>query len=167
MLAFVLFYVLVVERLPLASIGLKRPDWKTLAYGLGAVVVIFAIEPLVEMVRIALHAAGQQGSAASNAIVAMPWWYRFALVTRAGIVEEVVFRGYAIERTETLTGSRVAAFVVSVVTFSLAHLAYWGWGALIGVTAIGALLTLLYQWRRDLGANMLAHFLVDGIQLLL
>ena len=84
-----------------------------------------------------------------------------------GIVEELVFRGYAIERTEALTGSRIAGFVVSVVTFSLAHLAYWGWGALITVTAVGAVLTLFYQWRRDLPANMLAHFAVDGIQLLL
>jgi membrane protease YdiL (CAAX protease family) len=33
--------------------------------------------------------------------------------------------------------------------------------------AAGLVLTILYLWRRDLGTNMVAHFLVDGSQLLL
>src|SRR5882724_8504353 len=36
LLALVLLYVTIVERRPLASIGLKRPTWKTFVFGLVA-----------------------------------------------------------------------------------------------------------------------------------
>ena len=160
-------YVLAVEHQPLSSIGLKRPSWKTFAYGLAAAVVCFAILPVVEIARSLLQAPGQLGSAGSNALLALSLWFRVQLVLRASLAEEIVFRGYIIERVEQLTGSRMAALAVSVVAFTWAHLAYWGWGPLIGVAAVGIVLALFYQWRRDLGTTMVAHFVIDGLQVLL
>jgi membrane protease YdiL (CAAX protease family) len=83
------------------------------------------------------------------------------LVLRAGVVEELLFRGYLMEKVCQLTGSRVLAVVVSVGAFSLAHLRGWGVAQLIPVTAVGLIFALLYVARRDLASNMLGHFLTD------
>jgi membrane protease YdiL (CAAX protease family) len=37
---------------------------------------------------------------------------------------------------------------------------------LLLVAPAGLVLALLYLWRRDIGCNMLAHFITDGIGLL-
>jgi membrane protease YdiL (CAAX protease family) len=58
------------------------------------------------------------------------------------------------------------AALISLAVFTVAHLAYWGWMPLIGVSVAGLVLTVLYLWRRDLAANMIAHFVIDAAPLL-
>lgn len=162
-----LLYVVLVERRSLKLIGFRRPTWKTLVFGIGAAIVLFASEPLIAVAMVHFHLNPQAGSGAAHTLTSQPYWYKMLLVTRAALAEEVVFRGYAIERLEELTGSKTVAVLVSTVVFVLAHLAYWGWAPLIGVSAAGLLLALLYVWRRDLIANMIAHFVIDAVSILL
>jgi membrane protease YdiL (CAAX protease family) len=61
-----------------------------------------------------------------------------------------------------LTGSRTTAALVSWAAFTIAHLGGWGWTQLIVAGYGGILLTLLYLWRRNLWANILAHWIADG-----
>src|SRR5689334_7423824 len=63
-------------------------------------------------------------------LLATPFWYRFALVTRAAVAEELLFRGYPLERIAEVGGRRWAA-VVSWTAFTYAHLSSWGWAQLI------------------------------------
>jgi membrane protease YdiL (CAAX protease family) len=42
------------------------------------------------------------------------------------------------------------------------HLSSWGVAQLIVAGYGGLLLTILYLWRRNLWANMLAHWLADA-----
>jgi membrane protease YdiL (CAAX protease family) len=164
LLAATLLYMLTIERRPLASIGLHLPTWKTIALGVGAaVLVLAAVVPLTGLAMSYLHLSEKDGSAAAQQIVHTPWWYRILLVARAALAEEVVFRGYAIERITELTGSRTLAAIVSLAAFTVAHLAFWGWTPLIGVAVAGLVLTILYLWQRDLVANIIAHFLVDVV----
>ena len=160
-----LIYVVAVERRPLSSIGLRRPTGWTLLFGVAFALVLFALDPLSDLLIRVLHLQ-QQGGSAEHAIVVMPYWYKVLLVTRAALAEEVVFRGYAIERIEELTGSRTLAVAVSVAAFTAAHAAYWGWASLLGVAIAGLALALFYLWRRDLVACMIAHFIVDAVGLL-
>ena len=81
--------------------------------------------------------------------------------------EEVLFRGYPIERIEELNGSRWVAGIVSCAAFTYAHLSYWGGAQLVIAAFGGIVLTVLYVWRRDLPSNMLAHFIADGTGFLL
>jgi len=46
-------------------------------------------------------------------------------------------------------------------------LAYWGWAHLIVAAFGGAVLTVLYLYRRDLACNMVAHLITDGVGFLL
>jgi membrane protease YdiL (CAAX protease family) len=166
LLAIVLLYILVVERRPLTSIGIRKPTWKTAAYGMGtAALASWAIGPASTYVVDYFHLHTNAG--AEQALADTPYWYHVLIVTRAALAEEVVFRGYAIERIQELTGSRPVAGAVSLIAFTLAHLSYWGLAPLIFVASAGFVLTLLYLWRRDLIANIVAHFLTDAMALLL
>ena len=65
-----------------------------------------------------------------------------------------------------MTGSRWAAGLLSASVFIAVHIGSWGYAHLI-VVAIGAILTPLYLQRRDLGSNMVAHFLADFVGFML
>ncbi len=159
--AFVLLWVTRVERLPLASIGLKRPTVGTFGWGLAATVALIATVMLTFAViapALGLH----QNMKQTATIVQVPLWLLITTPIVAGVTEEIVYRGYAIERIEFLTGSRWIAAVVSGAVFLLAH---WSWGPtqLILVAFATVILVCLYLWRRDLPCTMIAHVLADLI----
>jgi uncharacterized protein len=60
-------------------------------------------------------------TANAGALMAAPLWWRFISTIRAAVIKEVLFRGYALERIEELSGSRIVAVVVSCAVFTLAH----------------------------------------------
>jgi len=84
------------------------------------------------------------------------------VMLRAGIAEEVFFRGYIIERLQVLMGSKWMAIALSLVPFALLHYRQGISGILISFV-LGGILTGMYLWKRDLKANMIAHFMVDFI----
>jgi len=164
--ALVLLYVVMVERLPLSTIGLRWPTWQSLAFGvLGFVATIAFVGGVVLNIVLPYFHLSQSSSALAQ-LFAQPFWFRFIVVMRAGIVEEILARGYGIERIQELTGSRFLAGLVTLAAFTLAHLSYWNLAQLLVAAGAGLVLTLLYLWRRDLVANMITHFLVDAMSLL-
>jgi membrane protease YdiL (CAAX protease family) len=165
LVAVLLLYILIVERRTLASIGLHKPDWKTFAFGVGgAVVMLVGVAALINIALPLLHL--QRNADALQKIMDTPYWYRVVLVFRAAIAEEILFRGYGIERIQELTGSRFIAGAVTLAAFTLGHLSYWGWAQVLIAGSAGLVLTVLYLWRRDLGANMIVHFLADAVGVL-
>jgi membrane protease YdiL (CAAX protease family) len=91
-----------------------------------------------------------------------PLWAVTITVLRAGITEEVFYRGYALERLITLTGSKWAATVLTVIPFALFHFRQGPAGIMIaGLAAL--VLTGIYLKRRSLPAVILTHFTVDFI----
>lgn len=157
-----LFYATRVERQPLASLGFRRPTLSTLVWGVVFGFLITAVFVAMGTLLLPwLHLKGN--AAAARPLFAAPPWFRFLLVFRAAVTEEICYRAYPIERLEVLTRSRWFAAGVSVVGFTLAHLNYWGPVQLLFVAPAGVILAALYIWRRDIGCNMLAHFITDGI----
>lgn len=159
----VLLWLTFVERLPLSAIGFRRPTWKGVILGILAAVVITAIMVLQFVVIIPLlHLNTSSIVARQHAIMNTPYWYRILLVLRAAVTEEILFRGYLIEKVRQLSGSTALAVIASVAAFTYAHLRGWGPVQLIAVGGGGTVLALLYVWRRDLPSNMLGHFLADA-----
>ena len=166
--AAILVWLLRAERLPLRSVGLRLPGWKTLGFGLLGFVALLAVFVVHYAVLIPkLHLDPSGAAAERNLILATPYWFRVLLVLRAAVVEEILFRGYLISKVRQLTGSTLLALVTSVAAFTLAHLSKWGAVHLIPVSGTGTVLALLYVCRLDLVANMIAHFLTDGMGFLL
>ncbi len=146
------------ERLSPASIGLSasRPG-KTLLLS----VMLFMLLGVGTAAALALLSISglQYGGQAkySPPVLAM-----LLVVFRAGIIEEIFYRGYAIERLQSLTGSKAVAAVVPLLCFAVAHASGGLAGVLISLI-LGAILTWFYMWRRNLVANILGHFLIDFV----
>jgi membrane protease YdiL (CAAX protease family) len=91
-------------------------------------------------------------------LFAIPVWFRVLLGISGGAIEELFYRGYAIERLATITGRPWLAGLISAVIFGLSHIPYWGLGfALAADLPAGLLMSAFYIWRRDLLANIFAH----------
>lgn len=147
------------ERLPFSSVGIgTSPWWKSILWGLVTAVVCGAVGFAIA------KATGYGGTdnPVAAAFAKLPVWLIVLIVIRAGIVEELFFRGYAIERLEKLGWGTVAAVAIPLVIFGVGH--WTGGVANIAIAlALGLILSLFYVWRRDLVANMIAHFLVDFV----
>ncbi|HEY5337921.1 MAG TPA: CPBP family intramembrane glutamic endopeptidase [Rhizomicrobium sp.] len=156
----ILLYVLFVEREALSSIGFRRPGVLDIVLGIvAAIVAVFGIGFLFSVVLPALHL--NMAQKIGNLFLA-PLWFRFLLVTRAAFVEETAFRGYGFERLTELTGSKMLAGLVTFGLFTFAHYSGGGLGQVIIAAWGGLVLTVLYVWRRNLWANIICHWLIDG-----
>jgi uncharacterized protein len=156
----ILFYVVRVERRPLSSIGFRAPGRTDWIIAILAGILMLALLALILLVMFpALHwnESSQQAS-----ILALPYWLNVLIVVRAAVSEEILFRGYPMERLEETTGSRAIAAVVTCAVFTLDHISFWGWHHIFIAGTAGAALTVLYLWRRNIWVNMIAHFMVDA-----
>jgi len=143
------------ERLPFSSIGLGASRWwKSILWGL----VIAVVSGVVGGVLAALTGYGH--GPASAAFEKLPLWLITLIVLRAGVVEELFYRGYAIERLQAVGLKPVWAAGIPLIIFAVGH---WTGGVanIVIALALGAILTGFYLWRRDLVANMIGHGLVD------
>ena len=145
------------EHLPLASIGLGTARWwMSILWGL----VIATVSAVV--VGGLAYLTGYGHGPGSAAFEALPLWLITLIVFRAGVVEELFYRGYAIERLRMIGLGRFWSVAIPLVIFSLGH---WSGGAanILIALAAGAILTGFYLWRRDLVANMIGHGMVDFV----
>jgi len=86
------------------------------------------------------------------------------LVTVVAIAEETIFRGYIILRLRSITGSLIAAVLLSAGIFCVGH-GYEGTAGVLTVAATGVVLAVVYLWRRSLLAPIVMHFLQDFISI--
>jgi uncharacterized protein len=145
------------EGLPLTSIGLGTARWsKSILWGLflgvGCLLVAGGLIALT----------GFTGGEAGKALGQLPVWLISLIVLRAGVVEELCYRGYAIERLHALGLPRGLAAGVPLLIFGVGH---WtgGWANIVIALVLGGILALFFIWRRDLVANMIGHWFVDFI----
>ena len=166
LLGVIVAIVMLWEKQPLASIGLRPPRWSSLAWGLLlAAVTIYIVMPSLTWV---LKVAGIPGFDAGMAkVLVLPIWFRIVAVVTAGIVEDTLFVGYAFTRLTRITGSLWLAGIVAAAVFSLLHLPNWGVGPVLTYFAAVGLAMGFFAWRRDLLANVVAHTVVDGMALVI
>lgn len=154
-----------VERVGLGSIGVTRFRWSYLWIGAGAYIATFAAVAGVQLVQQAIGQDTIRGL--QPTLAAYPWPVLIALFLTGTVLEEIVYRGYLIERLIALTGSRWLAGLVSWATFTLVHLRFFGLGATVDVGVVSAALVLLYLWKRSLWPVMVFHGINDAFGFLL
>ena len=145
------------ERLPLTSIGLGTSRWwKSILWGLVIAVASAAAGGVLAALTGYGHGPG------SAAFEKLPLWLITLIVLRAGVVEELFYRGYAIERLQAVGLKPAWAAGIPLVIFALGH---WTGGAanILIALVLGTILSAFYLWRRDLVANMVGHGTVDFI----
>jgi uncharacterized protein len=145
------------EILSFRSVGIgTSPLWKSLAWGV--VIAIACMLPALVIMKLTGYGHG----AASQSFAKLPLWLIFVVVVRAGVVEELFYRGYAMDRLQRLGFGKIVAVGVPLLIFAAAH--WTGGAANIAIALVlGAVLTAFYLWRKDVVANMFGHFLVDFV----
>lgn len=155
LLALVLWW----ERRSLASIGLTVPSGRDVLWGVAGFVVgalTFAITtPLIGALGLEDTGSGIQ------TLAQLPLWLVVLVAITAGVTEEILYRGYPIERLAELTGSIWTGAVLTFVVFAAAHVPFWGVGGAIQVGVWTVVVTALYVWRRNLVACVVMHVLND------
>jgi membrane protease YdiL (CAAX protease family) len=160
--AIVLAIALFWENRTLASIGLRRFSFPSLWFAIaGAATMVGAGALSAYLVYGLLHQA-QHSDAQAAALVNGSVVYALCIAVRAGVIEEIFFRGLAIEQLTSLTGSRWLSALLATGVFVVIHALHFDWIQLIPIAAVSIVLAGLYLWRRDLWANILAHIIVDG-----
>jgi len=149
------------EARPLSSIGLVPPTRSAILFGAKIVLGLIA---LAIVAGLAVQSSGLPlPEQPEQLVISLPLWLQLLVAASAGFTEEVLFRGYAIERMTELTGSRWIGALLPVLVFGAAHASFWGVGHAIVAGFTGLWLSLLYLWRRNLWTNITAHALLDGL----
>lgn len=157
----VLGIVLFWEHQPLSSIGLHPLKWQSILWGLAfAGFFSFIYAPFLIGVINKLGFTGFEGGLAK--LTPLPNWYLVLAVVIGGVVEEVLYRGYATERLSLLTGSYWLGCMLSLSAFGLAHVPLWGWVPAFTTVLSGGLLTLFYLATGDLLTAIVAHIVTDS-----
>ena len=157
MAAAIIFLVVRVEKKPLRSIGLRKPDWMTPVAAIVLFVLAFVLQGMITAPLARRWGAGGI-DAGVRVVQRWPAWFRAFVALTSGFVEETLYRGYAVEKLIAITGRTWAGATLAVLLFGAAHIPAWG-GAFAMTTDLtaGAILVMFYVWRRDLIANGLAH----------
>jgi CAAX protease family protein len=153
----ILWVVIRREYLPLESIGIRWPTWSTVISGVVLWGINWVWTPVIA--QPVLSAFGRDSfEVGLQELTLQPIWFRVIAMFTGGIVEEILYRGYAIDRLAVLIGQRWKGGVISAVIFGLAHIPTWGVAFALGVDLpFGIVMTVFYLLRRDLIANMIAH----------
>ena len=137
--------------------------------GIGLALFLPVFLAVAGLERLLRHAGLSAPEALPKYLVPAPGMeYLLALVflVVVAVTEETIFRGYLWLRFRSLTGSAIAALLLSVSIFALGH-GYQGPVGIIAVGVLGLVYALIYIWRGSLVAPMVMHFVQTAIGLFL
>ena len=157
--------VLLWEKQPLTSIGIKKMSWGDVLWAvtgfiIGAISFILTT-PLINALSLGTTSGG------IGQLAQLPIALRVGVVLTAGITEEILFRGYPIERLNNLTGHLGLSALIAYGVFVLLHIPFWGLGGTLQIGVWSIVVTILYVKRRNLPACMLMHILNDAYAFIL
>jgi len=152
--------VVVFEDEPLSSVGFVRPraldlGWALLVAVLG-VAAFVVTEPLVTALGLPVQEGIPQPSLAVGLVT----------VLTAGITEEVLFRGYPIERLLDAGYGPVAAGGITWGVFTVAHVPSYPAGNLVQIGLVALAFTAVYARVRSLVPVVVGHVLLDLVGVL-
>lgn len=154
-----------IVRLKLSDVGLNAPNWQVEAAIGAAIAIVFAA--LQFLVFIPATGGAERSDVVANLDQIGDSWLGvlgFIILAWTGAaIEEVFFRGHFLNTLRGLIGGkRIATIIAAAVTillFASLH-SYQGWAGVIDTGLYGGLtLTLLYLWRQNLTACIVAHAL--------
>jgi uncharacterized protein len=155
-----LIFILRVEKRGFDSIALTRPSAKDIQWAITFWGIATGASWMVAMLRPLPQSEGL------GTILELSLPVLIALILTTSITEEILYRGYPIERLQQITGSVALAVSFSFILFVLPHITFFGpqWILSHGVTVV--LLYVLYVWRRNLWACMIMHLLGNALVLI-
>jgi uncharacterized protein len=150
-----------VENRPLETIGWKPLSWKSALMAVGLGILLSLAVPVLTLLVSMIFPPSDTGTI-TQVTSSFPWWMLLLGVVTAGITEEVLFRGYALERLHKITGNKWMSGLISLVFFVAVHATGWNTAHIVGVVLpLGIILTGLYFWQRNLLFVMIVHVVIN------
>lgn len=161
------------RRQPWASVGLTRRGW-----GVGVVMGLVATgaaylligAALMVMTLINPTVMEQMNRNATNLITALPPMSPLTMAILSvtiGFYEELLFRGFLMTRLRRCVGGWVPAVVLSTALFTFLHASVQLGPALVFISLLSLVLSVVTIWRRSLAPAIVAHSAFDFSQFML
>jgi membrane protease YdiL (CAAX protease family) len=141
------------EKEPWSSVGISRFSLADPFLGVWTFLIYYLI-PLGWVMGKVLRAGVTQGA------VHAEFWF-LASVASGVLFEELATRAYIIERIIAFKGNRLLAGIASLLLSIGLHIPGYGLGGALQRGPGMLLLTMLYIWRRNIVACLIAHFLIN------
>ncbi len=159
-------YVVAVEGRPLSSLSGRSLDPLSFVVVVGGGLLVLLTASVATAPLFDRFGVGDLGEELSElAVLSRP--QRIFVALTAGVTEEALFHGYAIERLLEATGSPLLAGTISFAAFTAGHAMGWNRGAVVRIAVPALLTTVMYLLVRDVVALMAIHALNDAAGLLL
>lgn len=156
-----LIFTLKIEKLSLVTIGWQRLSWKWIIAAIGIGILLSLLVPVLTLLVNAIILSPQTGTIA-EVTSSYSWWIILMSVITAGVTEEILFRGYPLERLIAGLENKWGSACISLAFFVSIHSAGWNLAHIVGVVIpLGIVLTSLYMWRRNLLFVMIIHIMID------
>lgn len=150
----------------LTHIGVKPLGWSDFIGAALVVIASFVGAIGFQLMQRKLGIKNPEGAKLQQRVYSLSTPYRFFVVVTAAVVEEILFRGYAIGIGQYVWGSLEVAFAVSLFVFVVVHFSH-GVIQLVTVCWIAFFMSLLFVLTNSLFACILAHFVIDAAGVLL
>ena len=148
----------------LASIGIRVPSRREVAVGIGAGFGGVVLGLVAIGVAVATFQLEQPETLSALSQLSLP--VQVTIVATAVITEEVLWRGYPIERLTELTGNIWIGAVVSGVVFLAVHYPAWGLVGAIPQAVFTLVIVGVYVWSRNVVACMCTHGVINVLTIL-
>ena len=156
-----LFFTLKIEKLSLITIGWQRLSLKWIFAAIGIGILLSLLVPVFTLLISMIIPSSQAGTIV-EVTSSFSWWVIFLSVITAGITEEILFRGYPLERLLARFENKWVGACTCFGFFVAIHAAGWNFAHIVGVVIpLGIALTSLYLWRRNLMFVMIVHIMID------
>ncbi|MDX1748574.1 MAG: CPBP family intramembrane glutamic endopeptidase, partial [Halobacteriales archaeon] len=152
------------ERRRLTSIGLRVPSRREVAVGISAGLGGVVLGLVAIGVAVATFQFEQPETLSAISQLSLP--VRVTIVATAVITEEILWRGYPIERLTELTGSLWIGAATSGVVFLAVHYPAWGFVGAIPQVIFTLIIVGVYVRSRNVVACMLTHAVINTLTIL-
>lgn len=160
----VLAIVLYWEERRLNSIGLQVPTRRETAVGIGAGLVGVVLGLLVTGVAVIILQLEQPETLSALSRLSFP--VQLVIVVTAVVTEEILWRGYPIERLTEVTGNVWIGAAVSGIVFLAVHFPAWGLVGAIPQAVFTLVIVGVYVWSRNVVVCMLTHGVINVVMIL-
>ena len=144
----------------LSSIGLHSRNWvQSVKWIFILLVSIFFLLSIIILIFNFLGLSLPQGENKYNDVSI---WVLILMMLRAGIIEEICYRGFIQGQLEKLSSHLAVFLLVPTIIFALLHYRQ-GLPGIIIAFVLGMVMALFYWRKKDLKVNIITHFLVDFI----
>lgn len=162
--ASILVVVLYWENRSVASIGLEMPSRREAIVGGAAGVAGLVLGILATGIAVAAFQLEQPEALSTLGELSLP--VKLVIVGTAVITEEVLWRGYPIERLTELTGSLWIGAGASFIVFLAVHYPEWGLVGAIPQAVFTLALVGAYVKTRNVVACILTHTVINVVMVL-